>query len=138
MRCRFTNPANGSFYDFEINPDGMEPLEQQRNVERTAPTSGVGFVRQQGSDSPAILTYTGKILSQDQRDQMQVYYNLSAGQTIHFRDWTGNVFQVLVTTFNPKRERTAKNPRGGTEAATHYWSYTLSLEVISIVSGKMP
>lgn len=138
MRCRFINPANGGFDDFEINPNAQEPLEQQRNIERTAPTGGVGFVRQQGDDSPPILQLSGTILSQSQRDMMQVYYNLSATQTIHFRDWVGNIYQVLVTGFNPKRERAAKNPRGGTEAPTHYWTYQLVMEIISVVSGKMP
>lgn len=138
MRCRFTNPATSAFYDFDVNPEGEEPLEQQLNIERTAPTSGVGVIRQQGIPSPPVLTLNGKILRPSQRTALQGWYELSRTQTVHFRDFTGNVYEVLITAFSPQRQRAAKNPRGGTDAPTHYWTYQMSMDIVTVISGSLP
>jgi hypothetical protein len=138
MRNRFTNPADGSSYDWPINHDNEEANEQRRNIERTAPTAGVGFVRQQGEDSPLVLRYSGVILTQAHHDEMQAWYTLSKSQSVHFRDFAGNVFEVLIVAFTPTRVRTVANPRGGTTNPHHFWRYQIEMEVLQIISGGTP
>jgi hypothetical protein len=130
VRERFRDPAAIlPDYIFEVNHSDEEAVEQRRNLERTSPTSGVGFVRQQGADSPKTLRYTGTILTQTQYDAMQSYYDACRTRTIKFRDFTDDEMDVLITAFSPLRKRTIKNPRDNS-ISLHYWEYTIELEVI--------
>lgn len=129
-RNRFTDPAAVlSTYDWAINHSEEEARDQKRNLERTTTTNGMGFVRQQGEVSPDILRFKGTILARDQLDKMQAFYDLCNTQTIFFRDFEGDDFEVLITSFNPIRVRTSLNPRDPT-IPYHFWRYTIEMEVI--------
>jgi len=131
VRERFRDAAGVlADYEFQVNHSEEEGFDFRRNLERTTTTSGVGFVRQQGDDSPALLRFTGTILHQNQYNQMAAYYIASQTRTIFFRDFTGTEYEVMITAWNPVRKRTLKNPRDQS-INLHYFSYTLEMEVIA-------
>lgn len=123
-------------YVFEIGHTTEEPRQQRMNVERTAVTSGVGFVRQQGDPSPEVLTLAGKILTQTQLDAMQSYADACRGtgtpsRTVFFRHVDGTEYEVLITNFAPQPKGVARNPRDIT--LPWIWEYQLEMEVIGVV-----
>lgn len=117
-------------YSFQVNHSDEDAQEKKRNIETTAPTTGVGFVRQQGDASPEVLRYSGTILHKAQKDAMDAYYALCDTQTIFFRDFTGEEREVMITNFNPVRKRAAANPQDPVNAPLHYWTYTIEMQVI--------
>lgn len=130
VRERFRDPAAIlPDYVFQVNHSDEEADEKRRNLERSSPTSGVGFVRQQGEDSPEVLRYSGTILHQAQKDAFDDYYDACRTRTIKFRDFTDNERDVLITAFSATRQRTAQNPRDPS-IRLHFWKYTIELEVI--------
>lgn len=130
-RDRFRDPSAAlATYDWEINHFQEDGADKRRTIERTAVTSGVGFVRQQGEDSPEVLRYKGTILSQTQYDKMVAYYEACRTRTIFFRDFTGDEKEVIITAFNPLRKWVANNPRGGTTNPGHIWTYDIEMEVV--------
>jgi hypothetical protein len=116
-------------YQMQIMWNEEEGLDLRRNYERTTVTSGVGFVRQQGEDSPSLLRFRGTILHSTQMFWMTAYYQASRDRTIFFRDFGGSEYEVLFTAFNPQRVRTLHNPRDST-IPLHYWTYDMELEVV--------
>lgn len=143
MRCQFIDLQAGGLgtYDWALNHDAEEGFGATQQLERTAPTSGVGFVRQIGDPSPLTRTLRGSILARAQLQKFWAYYNVTAGKsgtrrTIRFRDPLGGIFEVLVTSFVPVMERVAMNRRGTTaDEKLVKWTYTLTLEVVNVVSG---
>lgn len=114
-------------YEFDVNHDVEEPAAQSRNLTRTAPTSGVGFVRQQGDASPRVLRFTGSILRQSQIDAMQGYFDACDNRTVFYRDVDGTEYVVIVTAFDYTRAR-GHNARGN---LPYKWTYRLEMEVIT-------
>lgn len=114
-------------YSFDINHNSESGSGQTRNIQRTAPTAGVGFVRQQGDKSPDTFKLNGTILRQSQLDAMQSYYEACDNRTVFFTDVDGTEYEVLITRFDVTRIRAAKNPRGD---LPYYWTYNLEMEKI--------
>lgn len=115
-----------STYSFDINHNEEQGSGQTRNVTHTAPTSGVGFVRQQGDKTPDTFKLGGTILRQSQLDAMQSYFEACDNRTVFFTDVDGTEFEVLVTVFDVTRTR-GHNARGG---LAYYWKYRLEMEKI--------
>lgn len=113
-------------YSFDINHDEEQGQNQTRNVTHSAPTSGVGFVRQQGDKSPVAFRFAGSILRQSQFDAMQAYYDACDNRTVFFTDVSGTEYEVLIILFDPVRTR-GMNRRGG---LPYYWKYRLEMEII--------
>lgn len=133
VRMKFKDPAAVlADYTWEVMHTEEESNERRRNVERTAPTSGVGFVRQQGQASPRVLRYTGVILTAAQKTAFDAYYDACETRTIRLLDFDNTEYEVLITSFDPKRERTLRNPRDSS-IPLHFWRYTIELEVIGTV-----
>jgi hypothetical protein len=132
---RFT-AADGTFYDWLVNHDEEDAFGRERNIEVTATVAGAtgNLVRQQGDDSPPRLRLSGKILHQSQVIQMDYWMLRTRYETIHFRDFAGDEYEVIITSFQPKRIRTIKNPRDPA-APLWYWSYTLEMQVIRAIAG---
>lgn len=130
VRAKFHDAASilGD-YEWQIMWDEEEGRERIRNLERTAVTSGVGFVRQQGEDSPELFRFSGTALHQNQIDKMNDYYDACETRTIFFTDFDDTTHEVLITKFNPKRVRTLKNPRDSS-IPLHYWTYEIEMEKV--------
>lgn len=116
-------------YDFDINHREEQGTGLNRNVTRTAPTSGVGFVRQQGAGNPAIFRFSGTILKQAHYAAIRAYYDACESRTVFFKDYTGTEYEVLITGFDTTRVAVAKNPRE--PGLMHIWKYTLEMEVVA-------
>lgn len=130
MKERFRDSAGVlPDYEWEINHSDEDSQQTIINLERTAPTTGVGFVRQQGQMSPRTLNFSGSILTQSQFDWMTLYALACSTRTIFFRDVSGVEYEVLITNFSPKRQRVAWNSRE--PGLLWKWSYQISMEIIS-------
>jgi hypothetical protein len=134
-RNRFTNPANGDFYDWAINHDEEEANGKTRTISRTAPTGNVGLVKQQGDDGPFLLKLSGKITSRSQFSAFWAWYALCRTQTIVFKDFDAQEYEVQITSFLPQRHRTLM--RAGKNPGNYYWTYSMEMEVYRFVSGDM-
>ena len=128
--------GDGSFYDWPVNHDEEESFGKRRNIEHTASVSGWGLARQQGDDAPAVIRLSGKILHQAQVTQFDYWMAVTRYQTIHFRDFAGEEYEVIITAFEPKRVRTLFNPRDRVNAPLWYWTYVMEMEVLTVVSGS--
>lgn len=135
---RFTNPQTADTYDWEINHSEEEELGKKRNITHGARTSGTGLVKVQGDDEPLIWRLSGSILSEDQLSEMWTWFELCRTQTIYFRDFTGtDEYEVIITDFQPRRERTIRNPRDSANAPYHTWKYTMEMEIIAVRAGPL-
>jgi hypothetical protein len=137
MRDKFTNPANGESYEFDIGHSAEEPTSKTRQITNSANTANTGLIPQQGAAAPLILKYSGTILKADQHKEMWRWYELCETQTIYFTDYAGNQYEVMITDFAPKRQPTVRNPRDFANAPLHYWTYTISMQVIQVRSGEL-
>lgn len=133
VRNRFRDPAAVlATYSWTINHNEEDGADFRRNIERTATTDGVNFVRQQSNAGPRTFRFKGTLLTQEQYNAMKSYYDLCETQTIYFRDFQDDEYEVVITLFNPVRKRTSKNPRDAS-ISLHYWTYDIELEVIGEV-----
>lgn len=133
-RNQFRNPATSDVYNWHVNHSEEGDFGKKRNIESTANTANVGLVQQQGSDEPLVLRLTGTILHQAQFDAMKSYFNLSRTQSIIFKDFAGDEYEVSITDWTPKRVRTIRNPKD-TSIRLHYWTYSLEMRVLRVIAG---
>ena len=131
---QFRDPATGDTYDWPINHSDENETARSRNIEHTAPTSGRGLVRQQGDDSPLVFTFSGTILHAAQNARFVEWYELGRDQTVIFRDWTGAEYEVLITAYQPRRERVMWNPRDP-DMRDHIIRWSMTLEVVQVLAG---
>lgn len=124
-------------YVWDINHTAEQAQVNSINLTRTALTTGVGYVRQQGSPAPSEHHWTGTILTQAQYDAMLAYYRACAGigtppRTVFLTDYVGVENEILIVGFSPTRTATARNPRGvGLMGRLTYWTYDFAFEVIA-------
>lgn len=134
-RNEFENPKNATKYSWPVNHSEEEEVGKTRNVESGANTANTGLIPQQSDDQPLILRYTGTIFSKEQLEDMIGWFNLCASQTIYFHDFAGESYEVLITSFKPKRYRTIRNPRDFENAPLWYWKYVIEMRVIRVIDG---
>lgn len=127
--------SNGATYDWLINHDEEEALGRTRNIERTALLKGTGLVLQQADDGNLQIKVSGTIFHKSQVMAFDTWMKRTKTETIHFRDFAGDEYEVVITSFQPKRQRTLLNPRDPGNAPLWFWKYTMEMEVIAIVSG---
>jgi hypothetical protein len=132
---RFTDPATGAFYDWRINHDTEDEGGRERQITLSGNTSGLGLVRQQGEQTPLTLKYSGSILHLSQLQAFWHWFQLCQSQTIFFRDFYGDEYEVTITTFSPVRHR-GEN-RNDASIPHHYWTYTIEMQVLRVVSGTL-
>lgn len=133
----FSDPATGSSYVWPINHDTEVGGGKNRTITHDANTGNVGLVRQQGDDEPLAFKFSGTILTLAQVQAFWTWFNLCSTRTIRLTDFTGDVYEVIITAFNPVRKRVYRNQRDLVNAATHIWTYDIEVEVISIISGSL-
>lgn len=130
-RAAFTDGGGivngGAIYEWPIGFEDEDPQKNDQNLDRTALTSGEGFVRQQGAASPTVMSLKGWIRDPVQLAKMKEFYTASKLRTILFRDIDGTGHQVIITSFEPQRQR----GRSGGTGLGYVWKYTIVMEVIS-------
>jgi hypothetical protein len=137
MRDRFIDPATGDHYDFHINHEAEEPVGRTRSIQHSANTANVGLVRTQGEKTPLVMRWTGTILHLAQLQAMWDYFERCDYRTIHVRDAFGDEYEVQITRFDPVRVRVAKNAKDAANAPLNKWTYTLEMEVFTVISGSI-
>lgn len=139
MQNRFTNPATGTFYDWHVNhdPEGEEMAGKARQITRSANTANSGVVLQQGDDGSYVIKLSGKIDMRAQYSAMWAWYRLCRTQTIYFRDFDGQSFEVTISSFQTKRR--GKLGPSGRDASVphHYWEYSIEMTVVRFISGDL-
>ena len=131
----FIDPAGvRADYPWTINHSTENEVGKTRTVEHGAKT-GTGLVRQQSDSTPLVLRFSGTILHKAQVIEMKEWWQLCEEQTIYFRDFAGDEYEVLITSFRPTRHRTIRNPRDPANALYWFWRYELEMEVITIREG---
>jgi hypothetical protein len=131
----FTNPANGATYTWPINHSEEEAVTKSRQMSDGASTDNIGLIPQQGAPTPMILSWKGSILTKAQLDAIISWYELCETQTIYVQDFSGARYEVLITDFDPQRVAVARNPRDPANAPLWYWTYTLTMRVLKVLSG---
>lgn len=137
MRDTFINPQNGEKYEWAIGHKEEEPTSKTRQITESANTANTGLVKQQGDVQPLILKYLGTILHASQHTEFWRWFQLCETQTIFFQDYNGNEYEVMITDFAPKRQATIRNPRDFKNAPFHYWTYSITMEVIRVIKGEL-
>ena len=134
---KFTDPKTAKSYEWVLNHDEEQPAGKRRNISHGANTEQTGLVKHQGDDSPLVLKYSGTILTEAMLREMWAWWQLCRTQTINFRDFAGDEYEVLFSYFDPRRLRAVRNPKDPVNAEQHYWEYDIELEVVRIISGPM-
>lgn len=134
---RFIDPRTAFTYDWPVNHETEETFGRDRQITNGANTGNVGVLPVQGDMQPFTLALTGKLRTQDQRNQMWAWFQLCQSQTIHFRDVEGSVFEVIITSFNPTRVRVMRNLNDIVNAETWIWNFTIRMQVLRFVSGPL-
>lgn len=134
MNNKFLNPTSGDEYVWPSNHHTENEVKRERQVEELEPAAagwrrGVDFVRQQGTASPKRMRLSGRC-GHSQHEAFLIYTNLSLDQTVFFEHCAGEVYEVLITSYQPKRVAVASNSRFG----QYVWDYTIELEVIRRVT----
>lgn len=132
----FTDPkGTRSPYSWPFNHSEESEFGKSRNIEHGGNTGDVGFVRQQSDDSPLVLRFSGTILVKAQLTEMLAWFEICKRRTIHFKDFAGDEYEVIITKFVPTRRPTVRNPRDPTNAPTWYWHYEIDMDVVTVISG---
>lgn len=104
-----TDASTAETYAFEINPNADGSLQYEKTItyKNTSSPTGVTVVFE-GRNVPSSTQFSGKILSQAQYDAMVYWFGKKSVVTI--QDDLGRIFNIYVTKFSPKRERSVLYP----------------------------
>lgn len=135
-RNTFTDPAGSrTTYEWQINHSDEDTFGKTRSVQHGANTLNTGLVKQQSDDGPLTIKVRGTILHKAQIVEMIAWWRLCASRTIYFEDFAGDKYEVIITSFQPTRQRTIKNPRDFASAPYWFWKYELEMEVIRFIDS---
>jgi len=62
---------------------------------------------------------------------------LGRTQTIYLTDFSGAQYEVLITDFTPVRKRVVRNVHDPVNAPTWIWTYSITMDVVTIISGYL-
>ncbi len=130
----FKDPKTNTSWNWPVNHGSEDETGVARSVQHGAKTAG-GLVLQQADDQPLVFKYSGVIFHKSQVTEMIRWYKLCEKQTIILKDFAGDEYEVLITSFKPTRERTIRNPRDFANAPLWFWRYTIDMEVVRVISG---
>lgn len=129
----FIDPAGHvPTYQWTINHTEEEPVQNGRQMSDGAPTSDIGLLPQQGVPTPLVFHWKGTIFTQQDKDTMDVWFNLCEFQSIFLKDFTGSEYEVLITDFPVQRKGVKWNHRG---QVPWLWEYTIIIRVLRVLSG---
>lgn len=138
----FLDPLTSETYAWPINHDEEDEGGKTRNIEHTGNTAQTGLVRQQSDPDPIVLKLRGAMNTHAQVRKTIQFFNKCEDRTIFFTDFAGDVYEVIILAFRPKRQRTVRNSHDLANAPDHFWKYDLEMEVVrsidSIWDGAAP
>jgi hypothetical protein len=134
VRNEFRDPRGVKpTYVWHIGHDTEDNGGRGRSVSATPVVGGARLILQQGENEPLKFQLSGTILEPAQLQAFNDWYALGQTQTIYWRDFAGDLFEVLITEFRPVRKRTARNPRTG---QPWYWTYRMEITVVRVISSS--
>lgn len=135
--CQFQDPAGVvADYNWAINYLTESPMGRKRSESVTAPTNNTGVVRQQGTEAPINRQLSGTILTEAQHSAFIQWWVLCRTQTIYFQDVNGDLAEVLIVDYEAQKNYTAWNTKDPVNAPYHYYTYTLTMDIITQISGS--
>lgn len=103
------DPVTAEEYAFEINPNDGGSLSYQKNIgymQTVAPNGKI--IMYEGRDEAKTTTVSGVILSQNQFEEMVKWFNKR--YQLELEDDLGRVMSIYITSFEPRRVRSARKP----------------------------
>lgn len=137
MRDTFTDPNTAKTYIWQTGHSEEDAIGKQRQITESANTGNTGLVKQQGDVQPLVLKYKGTIRHKHQLEEFWAWFQLCETQTIHFTDFAGESYEVIITDFQPLRKPTVRNSADPANAPLWYWTYDLQMEVVTVLSGVL-
>lgn len=131
----FIDPTNGEKYAWPVNHTSEETSGVQRTITRGANTANTGLVRQQADDQPLTFQLAGTIFAEAQLQAFIKFYAMCKQHTIIFKKYSGDEYECIITEFKPPEKKTIHNPKDFANAPLWYWSYTMTIEVVTVRSG---
>lgn len=133
-RDAFINPADLTVYPWPVNhsPDGDEGNDKKRTIQETANTGNVGLVRQQSGDQGVTLKRSGSILTFAHEEAFWHWFQLCAGQTIYYVEFSGDAYEVQIVGYDPRKVGSggpSKNGKG------YFVKYTMEMIVFKFLTG---
>lgn len=132
----FFDPQTGDSYTWPVNHNEEDPIGKSRQMADGAPTSGIGLIPQEGVPTPLVLTWKGEIYTLEHLQNIVLFYTFCDSRSIHVTDPAGSTYEVLITDFTQSRHPTARNDKDPINAPTWYWAYTLTMRVLTVISGE--
>jgi hypothetical protein len=107
----------------------------ERNYTISAPTSQGIVIRQQAADDPISFSWKGTALTRAQHQSFLYWYAKCKHRSIILEDFSGDVFEVLITAYIPTRKAVAANRNDPTHAPTWVYDFQLDMDVLASISG---
>lgn len=126
-------------YEWPINHDSETPRGRKKTQSITAPTGLYGNtqpVRQMGAVAPMQIVLSGTILTEAQRAAMIQWWELCIAQSIYFYEFNGEQYEVMIIDYEEQKMQAAANRNDPVNAPYHYYTYTLTMDVINILAGS--
>lgn len=136
-RDRFFNPLTNVTYSWQRNHEEEDEAGKQRNITHTSNTGNVGLVRQQGEESPMVMTWRGKIFHRSQLIQFWDWFRLCKTQTIHLIDFDNQGYEVQIVDFRPRRRSKLSAASPDPSMPMHYYEYAIAFEVYDFLTGDL-
>lgn len=129
VRWTFNDLATLESYELEINPsDGGSPQYRKNITYQNTIAPGGRTLIFEGKDEPITLEWSGKVLSQEQHETFVDWFDKR--HQILLVDDLQREYMVYITSYEPKRERSALNQWKHT--------YTMKATVLDWVEGATP
>jgi hypothetical protein len=107
----------------------------ERNYTISAPTSMGIQIRQQAANDPMSLSWKGTALTRAQHQKFLYWFAKCDHHTVILRDFSGDEFEVLITSYIPTRKMVAQNRNDMANAPLWVYDYQIDMDVISVISG---
>lgn len=126
------NPVTDHTYEWAINHSEEDEITVGRQIDHGAPAATVAVVRQQRPAGSLVLSLSGTILDPAQQAELEDFFDDCDDTTLYYRDSETDTYEVVITSFDSKRVRTARNP---VTAGLFYWTYSITMDVVRVLSG---
>lgn len=133
---RLIDPATGEIWDWPINhhdESGSKGLV--RNFTVSAPTSLNIRIRQQASNTPMATSWKGTALTRAQHQKFIHWWLKCEHNSLILRDFSGDQYEVMITSYVPTRRATAQNRNDMANAPTWVYDYQIDFDIINVISG---
>ncbi|HWI33315.1 MAG TPA: hypothetical protein VNS83_03315, partial [Lapillicoccus sp.] len=129
---RFYDPTTDTAYDWILNQATEEPVLFHRESTLGAPNADIGLVRQVRPGDELALRLAGTILHPAQRTDFDAFYAACADHALHYTDFLGNAYEVVITALDIRRERVLWNRQTG---QPFLYRWTMELEITTVLSA---